>query len=380
MPGGYARHHAVSARMSGESVLLTGYFRADQLGASYERAFQSLGHPVHRFDIGEEYASLAWPARNRIAHRLTIRNLPMRRAWSHRYNQGLLDAATRCRAPWVFLHNGVWVMPETIHELRKQGRKVAIFHADNPYPPHYNYRPENIPAAREADLYLIWSQRLVAKLRKDGVNAHFLAFGWDPEVTPYQGDMPQGTWPGAVFVGGWDRGREAFLDEVARHVPLKIYGPGYWGSRARRNGRARACWQGHALSGPEAAKVYREAAVSLNILRTQHIIDGQADGVIMRHFEVPGAGGVLLSTRSGVATELFPEGEAAAYFDTTQECIEKCQALISDNRRRQDLAGVGHQVVNMKHTYVVRASEIATHLRSAVQQSRTAGEFGSTLA
>lgn len=350
--------------MTQETVLMAADFQTDRLGASYERAFRQLGHLVYRFDVPAERTKLAWPARNRVLHHLTIHNFSARRTWSTRFNSSLVEAARESGAPWVFIHNGTWLMPETVRALREQGQRVAIFHADNPFPPHYNNRPETLPAAREVDLYLIWSKRLVAKLRAEGINARFLAFGWDPQAMPYRGDIAQGTWPGAVFIGGWDREREQFLDEIAKHVPLRIYGPGYWGTRTRRNGRARACWQGRGLSLVESAKVIRESAVSLNILRTQHVIDGQADGVIMRHFEVPGAGGMLLSTRSGVAVDLFPEGASGAYFGDAHECIQQCNNYIADTDSRMALVDRAHTLVNNCQTYMHRAAEIVSLFRA----------------
>ena len=349
--------------MSKEAILLAGEFHWDRLGSSYERAFKQIGHPVHRFDLASESDALAWPARNRVLHRLTIGSLSARRAWSKDFNHRLLQAAATCDAPWVFLHNGIWIMPETVRMLREQGRRVVIFHADNPYAPHYNHRPEGLLAACEADIYLIWSERLVAKLRGDGVNARFLAFGWDQELSQYQSNSPQGNWPGVVFIGNWDREREAFLDQIAACLPLRIYGADYWGTRAQRSGLARACWQGHALDLADAAKVSREAAVNLNILRTQHVIDGEPDGVIMRHFEVPGAGGFLLSTRSGTATRLFPEQDSGAYFTGAQECIDQCRRYIAEPGQRMDMVKAAHAVVSRRHRYLDRASEIVAMLR-----------------
>ena len=349
--------------MTAEKVLIVGEFLPDRLGASYERAFQTLGHEVVRFDIVAERVALAWPARNRVLHRLTLGSLAARRTWSLRFNRRLFDLARESRVPWVFAHNGEWLMPETVQALQRHGKRVVIFHADNPFPPHYSNRPETLEAARQADLYLVWSEKLVEALKREGVRAAFLAFGWDPEVFPYQHDVPQGSWPGVVFIGGWDREREAFLDEVAAHVPLRIYGPGYWGARARRNGRARACWQGHALAMAAAARVVRESAICLNVLRTQHQIDGVPDGVIMRHFEVPGAGGFLVSTRSGVATELFPDRERAVYFRSVNECIVVCRRYINDAESRALIVRQAHEDVASNHTYRQRAREIIDILR-----------------
>lgn len=340
-------------------ILIAGDFRPGRLGASYERAFRTLGLDVDRFDITVERAFLSWSARNRWVHRLSIRSLAARRTWSRRYNCALLD---RCRAssvPWVLLHNADWVMPETVRALRAEGRIVAVHHADNPFPPHYNNRPETLPAAAVADIYFVWSKRLAAKLKGAGINGHFLAFGWDPEVFPYQGSIAQGGWPGAVFIGNWDREREQFLDEVSVHVPLRIYGSAYWATRTKRSSLARRAWQGGELTMGGAAEVLRESAVSLNILRTQHQIDGEFDGVIMRHFEVPGAGGVLLSTRSGVATELFEPGRSGLYFSSVKECVDECHRLIADPQSRVRLSERAHALVAGEHTYVHRAREIA---------------------
>jgi hypothetical protein len=251
------------------------------------------------------------------------------------------------------------LLPETVHNLRQRGIRVACFFPDNPFPPHYGSRPETLPVAREADLCLIWSERLVERLRSAGVpNPAFLPFAWDPEVFPYQGTQIQGTWPGVLFVGGWDRHREVFLEKLARHVPLRIYGPEYWGTRSMPFSRVRRCWQRTDLRQAEAARAIRESAVCLNVLRHQHIVDGVPDGLIMRHFEVPGAGGFLLSTRSGGATTLFPEGETGEYFSDLPECLEKVRSYVANESARRELVERAHAAVAAQHRYTDRAGRI----------------------
>ena len=41
----------------------------------------------------------------------------------------------------------------------------------------------------------------------------------------------------------------------------------------------------------------------------------------MRTFELPGAGGFLLATRTAGAAEIYPEGEAGAYFGSVGELL-----------------------------------------------------------
>ncbi len=345
--------------MSTDSILLVGHFRPGDLGSSYQRAFQALGIQTHVFDTRDWREELGWLMRNRIAHRLTINNGPVRAASVRSYNRSLAAAVKESGAKAVLILTLEFILAETIRRLRLEGVRVACFFPDNPFRPHANSRPETLPMARATDLCLIWSERLVTKLRHHGVpNPAFLPFAWDPEAFPYQGTEPQGSWPGVLFIGGWDREREAFLTEVSEYVPLRIYGPSYWGTRTRPWGRARRCWQGSDLRLADAARVIRESAVCLNILRTQHIIDGQPDGLIMRHFEVPGAGGFLLSTRGGGATTLFPEEETGEYFSDVPECIAKAKKYIANAMERTSMVARAHAAVAASHQYTNRARQI----------------------
>lgn len=360
-----------------KSIFLIGEFKPARLGNSYEQAFRKLGISTAHADLSESGQFLSWTLRNRVAHRLTIRNLAIRSRGMREFNRWLEAEIIRSGAQAVVSLPLGLILPETYRNLRRAGILVAVLYPDNPFPPHYAARPETLPAARETDLCLIWSERLATKLRSIGIRGEYLPFAWDSDAFPYQGDQPQGTWPGVLFLGGWDREREAFLEEVASAVPLRIYGPGYWGTRTRPFGRVRRCWQGAELHMADAARVIRDSAVCLNVLRTQHMIDGKPDGTIMRHFEVPGAGGFLLSTRSTGATEALPEGEAAEYFADAKECIEKAKEYISNEAARRRIAERGHAIVAERHRYTDRAREILRMLEERSSKSTSDAVFSS---
>jgi spore maturation protein CgeB len=345
--------------MTDRSIFLVGTFAPGTLEFSYKRAFEEIGARTFTFAADNFRHQLNWLMWNRLTYRLTIRSRQIRKMASQAYNRSLRDAVLQSNAPLLLVLKGEFVMEETLHELRRKGIRIAYYYPDNPFPPHPSQRPETLPVARETDLYLIWSERLVQSLKKAGVrNPVFLPFAWDAEAFPFQESQPQGVWPGVLFLGGWDKTREAFLEEVASSLPLRIYGPEYWGTRTKPRSRVRRCWQGSALRSSGAARAIRESAVSLNVLRNQHIIDGVPDGLIMRHFEVPGAGGFLLSTRGGGATELFPEGKTGEYFSTTAECIEKAKWYIANESPRRSLAAAAHLEVCRQHRYTDRAREI----------------------
>ncbi len=339
------------------SCLLVGEFSADALGTSWERGLRAQGVAVTRFDLREARASLGWYLRNRYVSRLVRRSFDLRRFASAKLNQALLDMVEHAKPDAVLIHNGEYVMPQTIQLMRSLRSKVVVFHADNPFPPHYNNRPETIPVALEADLYLVWSELLAVKLDKLGVRAKFLPFAFDPISFP-GGEYSGVKWDGALFIGNWDPEREAVLDAVAKRLPLHIFGSHYWATRTHPASLARRAWQGRILSGVESAEEFRGAAVTLNLLRSQHTIDGRPDGLIMRHFEVPGAGGFLLSTRSSGATSYFPEGTRGAYFADANDCGEVVKAWLGQSARRARIAAEARDYVCAGHTYAHRMREL----------------------
>lgn len=358
-----------------ESVFLVAEFKRGDLGHSYERAFRALGIRTIRGEMSGWWDRLPWVVRNRIAHRLTQNSVSIRNYALKEFNRWLEGEVIRSGAQALISLSLHFILAETYRRIRCAGIVVAAFYPDNPFPPHYAARPETLPAARETNLCFVWSERLAAKLRRAGIRGEYLPFAWDPDAFPYVADQPQGIWPGVLFLGGWDKERERFLEEVARAVPLRIYGPGYWGTRTRPLSRVRSCWQKTDLRLSDAARAIRESAVSLNILRTQHIIDSEPDGTIMRHFEVPGAGGFLLSTRSGGATEIFPEGEAAEYFSDPGECISKAETYIANQALRRQIAERGHAAVAGRHQYENRARQILSMLE---QQRAETGSCSGT--
>jgi len=335
-------------------VLIFGDFRPDRLGSSFRRAFEILDCHVIRADTVTLGTELAPWLRSRLGHRATAGSLPMRRMGSRSMNQSLLALAARSKADLAVILNGDFVMPETLASIRSLGTNVFVFHADNPFPPYAPSRPEHLPSAREADCYFIWSRALALRLGRAGVrHVEYLPFAWDAAVFPFQSDRAKPVHD-VVFIGGWDRTRERLLADVARHFPLKIWGPSYWITRTRPWSPLRGCWQGGAATGGDAARIIAQSRVVLNVLRDQNL----PDGTNMRTFEVPGCGNITLATRSAGATDIFPEGRSSCYFDSTHSCLERVEWMLSHDAERRDMADEAHVTVKRCNTYVHRAQRI----------------------
>jgi spore maturation protein CgeB len=60
-------------------------------------------------------------------------------------------------------------------------------------------------------------------------------------------------------------------------------------------------------------------------------------------FEIPAAGGFLLSERTPVMRTLYEEGEEAEFFSSTAELVEKCRYYLENEDLRRQIAQAGHQ-------------------------------------
>lgn len=338
------------------SVLIYGSFKPHMLGASYQRAFEARGHRVVPYDSSRASALLARWMQNRTIHRLSIKSLRIRRLAAHKLNQHFLQSCLDHHPNFVFIQSGRFLMPETLSTVRNHGIPVFIFHTDNPFPPFTNSRPESLPCALQSDAYFIWSKILRKRLQESGVpRVEYLPFAWDPQVFPYEEPGHEEAYD-LVFVGGWDKEREAFLTPIAHGFKLLIWGPAYWGTRTKWNSPLRRSWQGSSVRGVEAANVLRKARICLNVVRQQNL----PDGVIMRTFELPGCGSFALSTYTRGASELIPENESGAYFQTTSDCMDAIDKYLSRPRKRAQMIRNAHALTAAKHQYVDRVDVITS--------------------
>lgn len=338
-------------------ITLVGNFNCDTLECSYKDAFQKLGNIVQCIDTRNFKDKLTWWLRNRIIHRLTINHYFLRTYGADQYNQTILNQVIESSPSFVLIFGGEWLLPQSVEILQKHHIRVAIINGDNPYAPHYASRPEMLPVAKVCDAYLIWSELLAKRLRMDGAAAHFLPFAWDEAVFPYLGEVNQ--YESKVsFIGGWDQEREQFLNMIAKHFPLKIWGHDYWQKRSLASSLSRKAWQGVELRSSKAAYMIAHSKINLNILRDQHHTDGVPDGVIMRTFEVPGAGGFSMANRSGGAKEILVEGRDVGYFANAEECLNQIEYYLSHEKQRREIALHGHNLVATEHRYEHRAHQI----------------------
>jgi spore maturation protein CgeB len=120
-------------------------------------------------------------------------------------------------------------------------------------------------------------------------------------------------------------------------------------------------------------EIYRKSRVSLNFSGAGQNPAGvgRSDGrqIKARTFEVPGAGGFLLTEIAPELEQYFTIGSEIATFGSPGELVERVRHYLSHPDERDAIARAGHTRAVAEHTYEQRISEILEKLR-ALQASR----------
>jgi hypothetical protein len=147
-----------------------------------------------------------------------------------------------------------------------------------------------------------------------------------------------------LFVGTYFRGRDAQLKGlIDRGVPLTLRGNSW--EKAPRWHELKPAWK-PAVHGEGYLKLLRQAKVSLCFLSR-----GNRDLHTTRSNEIPYAGGLLLAERTPEHQEMYVEGEEAMFFDSLEECAEKCKMLLADDALREKIRLAGQQrAIKNNHT------------------------------
>lgn len=306
---------------------------------SYVRAFRRLGAHVETFD----WARDVLPEAPSLASRRYMWPVIVRRL-----NARLVQRVRRVSPDLVVVFKGLHVTGATVERIRRIGAAAFCINPDNPFNPSVTATSHQLSGAVSAwDCYFTWGRFLMDRLHSVGARrVEYLPFAWDPERHPHREPAAPPRY-GTCFVGNYTRHRERWLSAIA-DLNLAVWGPGW--SQADRP--LRDCIRGGALTGEAFSLVTSQSTVALNVLDPWNV-----PGHNMRTFEIPGCGGVQLSTASAEAGELFRADEEILFFRTVSELREKIRVVTSSGKLASKIADAGHPVAR-QHTFDVRARRI----------------------
>ncbi len=337
-------------------VLVIGPTNVGALPESYARAFERLGMEVVRFD-----SERAQMRASRFTGNCILRRALRSSLWNA-VNREAVEVAQRVRPALIFAVKCSFFHPETILQIRKSvGVPFVNHYPDHPYigirwdPREASaLRRDLIEVLRQYSIVWMWERSLVERLRRDGVEAKYLPFAVDPEISRPQ-SVAEGLHCDAchlthdvAFVATYTRFRCGEVAAIRKHT-IAIWG-GNWPQKWRTlSGQHRAhppVW------GSAVGDIYARAAVSLNVLNAENL-----GGPNMRTFEVPGSGGVMLARYSPEQHEFFPENQAAVYYRSPAEIDDKIDGLLADPELRARIR-LNAARLAAEQTYDVRAAQV----------------------
>jgi spore maturation protein CgeB len=150
-----------------------------------------------------------------------------------------------------------------------------------------------------------------------------------------------------------------------------------WITALQASGVAVSCF-GHGtdkgvVDAAEIPQIYRTSRISLNFSGAgQNPGDmGYQRQIKARTFEVPGAGGFLLTEEAPGLERYFELGHEIATFDSPAELVEKLRYFLDRPGERDAIARAGHARVIAEHTYEQRISEILQKLQPLLAKRHT---------
>jgi spore maturation protein CgeB len=149
------------------------------------------------------------------------------------------------------------------------------------------------------------------------------------------------------FAGSRTPARAEWIRQLADlGVPVQCYGYGW----------------GDAVTSDELSEIFRNSVVSLNLAAgaAHRFADSvaRANQIKARTFEVPGAGGFLLTENApGLERYYVPERDIAT-FDNVRQAAAQIQRFLSDPALRDRIADAGYERTVREHTYDMRLAPL----------------------
>jgi spore maturation protein CgeB len=248
----------------------------------------------------------------------------------------VLASIPRRRFDLAYVDHGELVGPSLAQELKDRFGTVVNYNVDDPYGrrdgPRWRLYLSAVPVydlivvVRDCNVeeaYRAGAARVLRVHRSADEILHSPKPLSEADYTKWSSDV--------AFVGTWMPERGPFLARLAESgVPLSIYGDRW--HKAREYPLLRSFWRGPGLYDDCYAKVIQSAKISLGLLSK-----GNRDLVTTRSFEIPALGGVLCAERTSEHVGLYLENEEAVFWDTPEECAQRCMQLLKDKEWRERL-------------------------------------------
>jgi hypothetical protein len=325
----------------------------------YPRNLAELGHPAAEVFINNRFLQEAW-ARE---HGVKVASWPLPRV-----------VLRRGVVPWLVLDRSEWMAAILRAQIEDFRPDVLLTHSLTDLPTtfwtsmrsHYRVLVGQIaaPLAEDIDLgpfdlMLSSLPNFVERFRAAGLRAEPFRLAFDPSVLASLKESLRPTpvpTVDASFVGSLSAhhpGRQAWLEQLCREVPIQVWGQGVDSLPA--DSPIRKVYCGPAW-GIQMYRVLARSRISVNY----HIELSGSYANNMRLYETTGVGTLLVTDWKQNLHEMFEPAAEVVVYRTPQECVEKIRHLLEHEEERARIAKAGQARTLRDHTYRSRMAELVS--------------------
>lgn len=279
-------------------------------------ALRALGHEVHHFESWDRDAHTDFPA----------------------LNTALLDRVESLRPDLLFcVLMGYEVWAETLAIVRDAGVPVLNWGTDD----SWKYAQFSRFVAPGVDLWVTTAHAAMEAAGRDGLD-NFSLSQWAASGGRTCEPLPaEKCTYDLTFVGSAYGNRGKWVRRLREHgLNVECFGQGW------PNGPVDAEW---------IPELYRRSRISLNFgdsgLQWRGLKPYRSRQIKARVFEVPAAGGVLLTEWADRLDDYYDCGREIETFADEQDLVRRARALLGNPRRRDEMAWAGYRRTLAEHLY-----------------------------
>jgi spore maturation protein CgeB len=282
-------------------------------------------------------------------------------------NRDLLSKAFQYRPDiilFVLMHYEVWM--ETLDILKLELNAALIHWATDD---SWKYRQFSRYLAPHFHIHATTYHGAVLASQRDGLR-NVVQTQWAANASTLQEPLTaeQCRYP-VTFIGTNYGNRAAWIEALrARGVEVTCFGHG---------------WPGGAISAERIPEIMRNSVVSLNFGDSGVVWNGwipsRSRQIKARIFEVPGAGGFLLTEPAEDLDRYFAIGQEIETFASLDELVSKIEYYLDHPSKRSEIATAGYLRVRHEHTYEERFKDLmkrAETIQQAVRSRTSTSRLG----
>lgn len=314
-------------------VCPTGYGTTKN-GRDLAEAFVSLGYEVHLAD------SDCRPLMQALTPKFMRSKLFSEQCRLY-FNERLLKQCAMLRPDMVFAIKPVNMFAETVKAISNMGILTCGYWIDDPLD-----FDRSVIASAPFDIFFTNDRGSVANYARHGIKARHLPSAVNPTLFyPLKKATPRYS---LSFVGTFVEYRRNVLNQVAE--PVHAFGPG-WKKQTQSNDRVIPMPE---VFGKKTNRVFNLSHINLNV----HTWNGVGTAMNLRLFEVPAAGGFLLTDWVDEIGEYFTPGVNIETWRSVDELNDKIRFYQQNPTVREKITASSREHVLKNHLYRQRCQQI----------------------